>query len=148
MSNFPMWWSDDITVFNKYTDKQTNLVTWYKTVLNNCFWKNTGSKLVINDTVVDTNDIITRIPKSDKFKENYQWISVPNDLMSNYFTLQTGDIIVKGIVDDIIDEYTTGHRSTDLIKKYKRLQGCFEVQQVAINVGPGRASEHYLARGI
>ena len=38
--------------------------------------------------------------------------------------------------------------NTDFLKKYKLLQGCMEIEQVAINVGPGRGQEHYYTKGI
>ena len=150
MSNkvYPIWWDSTLTVYNKYEDKQTNIVKWYRKVVTNCFWKNTGNKISIGDTVLETNDIIIRVPKADNFLEKYLWVQKPNDEMKNYFTLGNGDIIVKGEVTDEIDEYKPGHRSTDLIKKYKDMQGCLEVQEVGINTGIGRCCPHYFVKGI
>ena len=67
--------------------------------------------------------------------------------MGDYFTLGTGDIIVKGAVTDEIDEYTSGKRSSDFIKKYKALQGCMEIQHFSIDTGIGRCAEHYYVTG-
>ena len=67
--------------------------------------------------------------------------------MDDYFTLAPGDIIVKGIITDNIDEYTKGQRSSDLINKYKDLRGCIQIEDVALNVGVGRNNEHYYVRG-
>ena len=80
------------------------------------------------------------------FLEKQDWIAKPNDEMGNYFTLGEGDIIVKGEVTDDINEYQTGHRSSDLLKKYKGLQGCMEIQQWSNNTGH-RGNEHYFASG-
>ena len=91
---------------------------------------------------------ICRIRKNDAFLEKHEWITKPNDEMSNYFTLAEGDIIVKGEVDDEIDEYTAGQRSTDLIAKYKKLQGCFEIKQWSNDTGGGRGNEHYFTSGV
>lgn len=148
MSNYPIWWDTTITIYNKYEDAQTQLVRWYRSVVSSCFWKYTGDKITIGQTVLETDNIICRIPKSDKFLEKYQWIAQPNDKMAEYFTLGAGDIIVKGEVDDDIDEYTSGSRSSDLVSKYKALQGCMEIQEVAINTGIGRNNEHYFVKGI
>lgn len=148
MNNYPEWWETTLTIFNKHTDSQTQVVTWYKTVVENCFWKYTGDKVSINDVTLETNNIICRIPKDDRFLEAYQWLAEPNDVMGNYFTLQPGDIIVKGTVEDTINEYRAGQRSTDFLKKYKNLQGCMTVQEVGINVGKGRCNEHYFVKGI
>lgn len=148
MSNFPIWWDSTLTIYNKFEDKQTQLVKWYKNVISNCFWKYTGNKISIGNTVLDTNSIICRIPQQDNFLEKYQWVAQPNDEMSKYFTLGSGDIIIKGEVDDEIDEYKSGKRSTDLLARYKNLQGCMEIEQVELNTGKGRNNPHYYVRGV
>ena len=148
MNNYPIWWDTTITIFNKYQDTQTQLVKWYKHTIPNCFWKYIGNKVNVGEVVLQTNDTICRIPKDSNYKEKYEWINIPNDLMSQYFTLGAGDIIVKGAVDDTIDEYIKGKRSSDLLSKYKALQGCIEIQEVSDNTGVGRCDEHYLVRGV
>lgn len=145
---YPQWWNTTITIYNKYEDKQTQVITWHKHVVTGCFWKYTGDTVNIGQTVLETKNIICRVPEQSDFLERYQWEQLPNDQMANYFTLSQGDILVKGEVDDVIDEYVKGHRSTDLLEKYKRLQGCLEVDQVAINVGGGRNNPHYYVKGI
>ena len=145
---YPEWWETTITVYNKYVDPQTKVVRWYRTVIDGTFWKYVGDKVTIGQTVLETNNIICRIRKDDRFLEKYQWLQVPNDQMSNYFTLGKGDILVKGAVDDEINEYQSGSRSTDFIAKYKELQGCMSVEEIAINVGAGRCNEHYYVKGI
>lgn len=149
MSNvYPVWWDTDLTIYNKYEDTQTHIVTWYKHTVSNCFWKYVGNKIVVADVTLQTNNIICRIPKDEAFLEKYQWIQLANDERANYFTISPGDVIVKGVVDENIDEYTAGRRSTDFIKKYKALQGCMEVDQVTIDTGVGRCSEHYYVIGV
>ena len=148
MNNYPSWWDTTVTIYNKYENAQTQLVTWYKHIVHGCFWKYHGEKVVINDVVLDTKSILCRIRLSDEFLEKHEWIAKPNDQMSNYFTLGQGDIIVKGEVDDVINEYQPGYRSSDLKAKYKALQGCMEIQEWANNTGGGRGIEHYFARGI
>ena len=148
MNVFPSWWDTTITIFNKFQDPQTRVITWYKTVIKNCFWKYTGDKITIGETVVQTNDTICRIPKSKNYLDKYAWESTSNDEMSKYFTIGVGDIIVKNEVADIIDEYTSGHRSSDIISKYKKLQGCIVIESFSINTGTGRGSEHYLVKGV
>lgn len=145
---YPEWWDTTVTIFNKFKDPQTKVVRWYKTVVTGAFWKYVGDKITIGQTVLETNNIICRIRKDSRFLEKYQWEQKPNDQMSDYFTLGKGDIIVKGEVDDEINEYQSGHRSTDLVAKYKELQGCMSIEEIAINVGAGRCNEHYLVKGI
>lgn len=148
MNNYPSWWNTTVTIYNRYEDPQTQLVRWYRHIVEKCFWKYSGDKVTVNNVVLDTNNIICRIRVDKQFLEKHQWVLIPNDEMSNYFTLSQGDIIVKGEVDDEIDEYQSGRRSSDLKKKYKALQGCMEIQEWSNNTGGGRGNEHYYARGI
>jgi len=148
MINFyPSWWNTTVTIYNKYKDPITDMVTWYKHTITGCFWKYTGNKVTINQAVLETNDIICRIRKSPEFLENYEWINLPADTKPNYFTLNKGDILIRGAVDDEVNEYQQGQRSTDLIKKYKNLQGCMIVSEFTINTDGGRCNEHYYVKG-
>ena len=147
MNNFPVWWDTTITIYNKYEDPQTRVITWYRTVLDNCFWKATGNVVTINDIRLDTDNVVCRIPKNDLYRKNYEWQKIPNDERSNFFTLSVGDIIIPDEVDDEIDEYTKNKHSTDIIKKYKALQGCITVNAMAHNIGEGRCNEHYYVGG-
>lgn len=148
MNRYPQWWDSTLTIYNKYENKVTNMITWYRTVLHGCFWKYTGNKVTINDTVLETNSTIVRIPENENFREEYEWVDIPSDEKAAYFTLGEGDIIIKGEVDDEIDEYKTGKRSSDLIKKYKALRGCMQIDGIALNVGTMRVDPHYWVRGI
>lgn len=148
MSNYPIWWEQTITIFNKYEDKTTHVIKWYKTVVDNCFWQHSLDRVTIGETVLATDYIICRIPKNNKFLEKYLWLSMPNDQMQDYFTLGRGDIIIRGTVDDEINEYVAGSRSSDVIEKYKDLQGCIEIEEISINTGRGRNNEHYYVKGI
>lgn len=148
MNNYPRWWNTTVTVFNKFTDSQTQVVTWYKTVIEGCFWKSTGNRVIVGNTVLDTKNIICRIRKDDRFKEKLDWEALTNDTMQNYFTLSPGDIIVKGSVSDTIDEYTAGKRSSDLLKKYRSANYCMEIQSASDNSGEGFGNQHYYVVGI
>lgn len=148
MSKYPVWWDTTITVYNKYTDPQTQLVSWYKTKVDKAFWKYIHDKVTIGEVVLESNKIICRIRETDKYMDKYLWNDLSAENKANYFTLGQGDIIIKGDVSDTVDEYTAGKRSTDLIEKYKELQGCLEVQIVHDNTGVGRGLPHYLAQGV
>ena len=148
MSSYPAWWDSTLTIYNKYENKLTNQITWYRTVLTDCFWKYTGNKVTVNDVVLETNNIIARIPEQETFMEKYLWVDLPSDQKENFFTLGEGDIVVFGEVEDEIDEYQTGHRSSDLLKKYKDLRGCMQIDGIALNVGTMRVDPHYWIKGI
>lgn len=147
VNSFGSWWNTTITIYNKFEDPQTQVVRWFRHVVHDAFWKDTGNKITIGNVTIDTNNIICRIREDDAFLEKARWLEIPNDEMGNYFTLGVGDIIVKGEVDDEIDEYTSGHRATDLTKKYKQTQSCMEIQQWSDNTGGGRGNQHYYASG-
>lgn len=146
-AGFPIWWDTTVTVYNKFIDAQTQVVSWFRTVVTDCFWQLTGTKAMIGDTALDTKSIVCRLPKDERFLEKQEWIKLPNDQMSSYFTIAPGDIIVKGDCDFTIDEYTKGSRSTDLLGLYREYQGCMEISDWSNNTGIGRNNEHYLARG-
>ena len=148
INNYAVWWDDTITVYNKYEDLQTHLITWYKTILTNCFYKDVGEDVKINNVELETNNIICRIPVKDNYMKPSEWVALPNDEKKNWFTLRQGDIIVEGAVDEDIDEYTSGHRSTDFTAKYKMLQGCMTIERVGDNTGVGRGNEHYRVSGV
>ena len=148
MSNYPVWWDTTITIYNKYEDPQSQVITWYRTVVSNCFWKYAGDKVTINQVTLETDNTICRIPENPAFVEKYLWIKLSSEVKATHFTLGRGDIIVKGAVEDTINEYQDGHRSNDLLAKYKDLQGCIQVQEIALNTGAGRNNPHYYVKGI
>lgn len=147
MNHYPGWWNETITVYNKYTDPVSKLITWYRHVVTGAFWKNVGNSIVIDNVIIDTNSIICRFRKDEQFLPKHEWLKLPNDEMSEYFTLGRGDILVRGEVEDEIQEYTNGYKSTDLVKKYKELQGCMTIEEMTINTDGERGNEHYLVRG-
>lgn len=148
MSNFPDWWDKSITIYNKYTDTSTRVVTWYKTVLDKptCFWKEVGDKTVVGNVAVDTKSIIVRIPQSSKYATPEEWFGLQDK--STKFTLQPDDIIVLGVCTEDIDEYASGKRSTDLLAKYKRFGGVLEIKQVANDTMTGMLYKHYRVKGL
>lgn len=147
MANYPAWWDRTITLYNKYVDPQTQVITWHRTTLDNCFWKNASDKVTIGTVVLETTKVICRIPANDNFLEYYRWVELPNDEMGDYFTLNQGDIIVAGEIEDTINEYQKGSRASDFIEKYKSL-GCMEVKEISINTYTTANEPHYYVRGL
>lgn len=153
MSDFPFpWWDKTITVYNKFVDPTTQRVSWYRTVVENCFWKaqniifNMGRYGVSQIGVLTENKTITcRIPKNEKYLARKEWRELENK--SDYFTLANKDIIILGEVEDVIDEYVAGQRSTDLIAKYTENDACLEIDTYVDNVQTGVGLEHYRITG-
>lgn len=148
MSSYPKWWDTTLTVYNRYEDPVTNIILWYKTIIPNCFWKYAGNKMKIGDEILETNNVICRIPKQSTYLPRFEWEQLPNDEKASHFTLSVNDIIIQGSADDVIDEYKAGQRSSDLLAKYKRLQGCMTIERVADNSGNYRNDKHYYVTGI
>lgn len=144
---YPIWWDSKITIYNKFVDPNTQIVSWYRTVVSDCFWSLQGTKISISDVVLDSKSVVCRIPKEEKFLEKKDWSALPADQKPNYFTIGQSDIIVKGEVNDVINEYQSGHRSTDLLSKYREYQQCMEINEYSNNTGLGRNNEHYLVKG-
>ena len=144
---YPIWWDTTITIYNKYVDPQTQVISWFKHVVNDCFWKLEGATVKVGDTTLDSKAIICRIPKDELYHTKMDWLQLPNDQMDDYFTLGQGDIIVKGECEEVIDENTKGHRSTDLLSKYRIYQAVMEITEFTEDTGIGRNNEHYFVRG-
>lgn len=148
MSNLPFpWWDKTITIYNKFVDPTTQRITWYRTVIENCFWKYVNNTYHVkgSNMLFETKDVICRIPENDSFVFETEWRALSDK--SEAFTLATGDIIVLGEVSDVIDEYTKGNRSTDLIAKYKEQRACLEIDTYVDNTQTGVDLGHYRVIG-
>ena len=153
MSNFPFpWWDKTITIYNKLVDPTTQRVSWYKTTVENCFWKAQNVLFAMGrygvstlGVVTENKEIICRIPQNDRYVDKRIWKDLDN--RDDYFTLANGDIIVLGEVDDVIDEYAEGQRSTDLITKYREFDECLEIETYVNNVQTGVDLPHYRITG-
>ncbi len=141
------WWDDTITLYNKYEDNTTGIKQWYRTVIPSCFFKNDAEQLRLGDAVVSATSTICRIPKNDKYLPRLKWVQLPNDQMSEYFTLGRGDVIFEGEIEDEVDEYTKGKSMSDIQAKYQDLVNYIEIMNFTDNTGGGRNNEHYRVRG-
>lgn len=146
-SLYPIWWNSVITIYNRYENPVTQQITWYRHYLFNCFRQNARTQMVNGQTVYNSNNIIIRIPQNNRYAEYKDWINIPNVNQGSFFTLHSGDIIVDGIVTDIINEYTSGKRSDDIRSKYKDLGICITINSWQNNTGSGRVCPHYYVSG-
>lgn len=138
----PKYWDKTITIYNRYEDTITGQITWYRHTLSNCFVKRTNINVQIGNEHIQTDDNIVRIPYQANYLSPYDWAASADK--SAVITLQTGDIIIAGSVDDVINEYISGQRSTDVIAKYKAL-GVFKIKSV--NENTSLPNRHYYVRG-
>lgn len=146
-TSYPPWWNTTITLYNHYVDKTTQLTTWYRTVIENCFFQNQYEVTVGGETIGRTNSTIIRIPQNYIYKDYAEWSTGGKDNMPKFFTLRQGDIIIRGEVDDIIDETKKGMFSTDIVAKYKDLGLCTQIEAYQNNTGGGRGTPHYKVIG-
>ena len=146
MNNYPAWWNETITVYNRYENPKTHRITWYRHVVYGCFWKNVGKQLIAKENVVETSGIICRIRKDENFLPKYEWIKLADDGdVGEMYTLGNGDIIILGDISDEMNEYESGSKSTEILAKYKEI--CLVIETVTINVDGGRGNEHYHVKG-
>ena len=54
MNHYPSWWNETITVYNRYTDPVSKLITWYRHIVHGAFWKDIGNNITIDKTVIAT----------------------------------------------------------------------------------------------
>lgn len=147
VNEYPVWWETTVTLYNKYVDPLTHNVSYIRRVLEGCFWDNAGSMVTVGNVQIQSNDVICRIRENALYKPKGQWQSMPNDSLSDYFTLGAGDILIRGEVDDVVDENARNHRASDLIAKYKDTQDCIVIKRFSDNTGAGRCMPHYYAIG-
>lgn len=146
MNNYPKWWDATITLYNKYINPDTKEISWYRHILENCFWKDTNNREIIQDMVLETNYIICRIPKNDLYLPRYEWVNLEDK--SQNFTFGVGDILVDGSIEEDIDEYSKDMRSSDFLKRHKDIYGCMTIQRFQDDTGSIRNNPHYYIRGI
>lgn len=144
-NDYPAWWEDTVTVYNKHIDS-SKMITWYRTVLKNCFWKHSANALLLSNSIMqyhtirfEDNAVTCRIPKNDNFLQKVQWDNSDH----TKFTLAPGDIIIRGDVNIEINEYEAGKRSTDILQSMKQTGDAITISTVTINVGTGKGCEHY-----
>lgn len=146
MSSYPNWWNETITIFNRF-EESNRAVTWYKTVITNCYWKNSNNQLTSGQVTYETDKLLCRIPKDKRYLDPESWDNLDAESRNSYFTVHTQDIVVLGEVDFELNEHEAGKRSSDLLNKYRKYDKCFVVEKFAINLGPLKCNEHYLLKG-
>lgn len=146
MNNYPKYWDKTVTIYNQIKNESTGAITWQSTSLSGCFWKYINNVTYVNRVKMETKEVICRIPKSDKYLSLEEWISKTPE--EGEFTLRNGDIVVLGEVTDVVDEYTKGSRSTDLLNKYRSVNRAFQIESFTDDTGELLCAEHYHLKGI
>ena len=92
------YWNSEITLYSKQT-ASNGVVSWKISHHKNCFWQKKAMRERSDGAEFKPISVVCRIP--NPFPE-----------------VRIGDIIVCGKVSDVIDEYVSGKRSSDLLRKY------------------------------
>lgn len=122
VSGIMLHWSNDITVYHR-TTSSNGRVSWTRSVYKNCFWKSQSGTTGWS-AAADTATKRVRI--------------------SGSANVSVGDIVILGVVNDTIDEYTQGSRSTDIKKAHPE---SITVTGVRRNAGTGRLLPHICIDG-
>lgn len=115
-----------VTIYNrlKARDSQNKKDTWWRRVIPDCSWVGKSGIQQKERTDETAKDIyVVRIPENEEYRAYSEWINNP----SLYFTLNEGDIIVKGVCDDEItgespftaSEFVTAHKNAHRITVVK-----------------------------
>lgn len=107
--------NSDITIYNKYIDAATRSEKYQRAEVYDVVWQATKAVSGSKSGLLASNIATIFIPFSsgDGFLNPREWQSQSNK--SGLWTLQEGDVIVRGIVTD---EITTGFTMTNLRVKY------------------------------
>lgn len=135
--SYPKWWNDTLTVYNKYFDED-RIAHFKRTVVKKAFYTTNLTVNVQSGDLLDVNTYGVRVRKDPNYINSLEW----NPELDKY-TLKADDIIVKGEIEDEIDENIKGKTINDFLNKYKG--SSFVVKHVKENLKVDLA--HYLATG-
>lgn len=131
-----------ITVLNKLSakDSVTKQDVWYKTVLHNCAFSSEAVKNVTGTTVGVGNTFISRIPKNEKYLPYSEWKNNPDE----HFTLNTGDYIIKGELDE--SEIVAPNTIQTIYQNHR--ENAFSIRTFKDNTNVIEVLEHYRVEGV
>ena len=104
-----------VTIYNKKNQGRSTL--WFKTIIHGVNIHSTVKSTVGDKELKTANEHIIRIPER-AYSENKNYIDpltfkgLSFEEIDNCFTIQNGDLIVEGVIDDDIQS------SSELLQKY------------------------------
>lgn len=126
---YPPTWDKTITLYNRKVDKNAQIITWQRTLLEGCSVTNQTSRQQEGNDVYYADSFLVRIPASNKFIPSHEWQQLANT--TERFTLSPGDLVFIGNMIIEIDETESGKRVNDHLNEYK--PDCFTVKLVKNN---------------
>ena len=108
--------NSDITLFNKYIDAATRAEKYQRTQISGVLWENRKAANVIasgGNIAANQANIYIPYARGAAYQDPVTWQALVTK--TGYWTLQDGDVVVRGLVSDSI---TTSFTITDLKAKY------------------------------
>ncbi len=108
--------NSDVTLFNKYIDAATRTEKYQRTQISGVLWENRKAANVIasgGNIAANQANIYIPYARGAAYKDPVAWQALVTK--TGYWTLQDGDVVVRGLVSDAI---TTSFTITDLKAKY------------------------------
>lgn len=132
----------DITIYNTYYNKTSKADEWHSTQIQNVSWYGKQETTVGESGLNTADDYSVRlplasIPESFVMPEEYQRLADAKEDVRGRCTCRTGDIVVKGLVDDVIE------KPSDITSKYP----CFVITGSSDNRRGPEAMQHIRIRG-
>lgn len=105
----------DLTLYNKYVDSATRMEKWQRTQIPDVFWENRKAANVIKSGMLEADQasIYILFQRGANYLSPTEWQTLVTK--TGKWTLQIGDVVVKGL---ITDEITTIFTMTDLKAKH------------------------------
>ena len=114
-------YNQTITLWNclKAVDNPAaNVDVWYKTVLNDCFYKVVTQQVNSGLNSQMAGAYTVRIPKSTTYLPYAAWVATAANLRAGFFTMHNDDIVILGTTTDTITS-ASPNTATQILAKNK-----------------------------
>lgn len=89
----------DITIYNKYYDKASDVDRYQKTIIRGVNWQGKRNATVGDKGLNRDDSILIFIDKLDNYVSPKRFARLTDEERSNYFTFGLNDLVVKGEID-------------------------------------------------
>lgn len=109
----------DMTIYNKYVDPATRSEKYARTVIVGVVWQAKKAVYMANVGMIAANSVAVFVPFACRanYLDPHAWQALSNK--AGKWTLQAGDVIVKGIVADVVDD--ADFTMTDLRSRHENV---------------------------
>ena len=122
-------WKQKVTIYNDIPKDAVNDRHWDRFVIDKCNIQG-GIVSRADGTIENIVNAVTVITKDvSRYKTPLEYKQTPLDLAEDFFTVQVGDFVVLGEVDDVVTE---SPEWSTLKTKYK--DNGFSIQSVSANI--------------